>query len=274
MSNRRAFLKKATAATAFLAGQGLVTLNAGDLLTTPAKVSLRFAVASDGHYGQPDTSFSKFFSSITGSINDFHSLLPLKACVINGDIIHDQPEFLAPAKAALDALKMDYYVTRGNHDMVTSDLWEETWQQPLNQVIDHGKHSFILCDTSNEQGAYLCPDLVWLAKELDKRKEQQNIFLFLHIPQVKWTQFSIESPSFIDLAGRYANISAIFHGHEHGEDGQKMMGTIPCFFDGHVGGNWGTEYRGFRVVEVYQDKGFVTWIMNPDVKINEFTHGR
>ena len=273
-NNRREFLRKATAATAFLAGQGLISLSAAELTDNPAKVALRFAVASDGHYGQPDTSYESFFRTITESINDLHGRLPLQACVINGDIIHDKPEFLAPAKLALDRLKVKYHVTRGNHDMVTSAHWEETWGQSLNQTADHGRHSFILCDTSNEKGQYLCPDLEWLSRELDKRKNQKNIFLFLHIPQVKWTQFSIESPAFMELVGKYGNISAIFHGHEHGEDSHKMLGGIPCLFDAHFGGNWGTEYRGFRVVEVMPDKGFITWIMNPDEKLNEFSHGR
>ena len=95
-NTRREFLRKATAATAFLAGQGLISLSAAELADNPGKVALRFAVASDGHYGQPDTSFESFFRTITESINDLHSWLPLQACVINGDIIHDKPEFWHP----------------------------------------------------------------------------------------------------------------------------------------------------------------------------------
>jgi len=273
-NNRREFLKKVSAATAFIAGQGLIPLSAEELINAAPKVVYRFAVASDGHFGQPDTSFDSFFRTATGAINDLHARLPLKVCVINGDIIHDNPDFLLKAKQSLDNLKMKYLVTRGNHDMVSTELWEETWGQPLNQVSDHGNLSMILCDTSNERGEYLCPDLDWLKRELDSRSGQKHIFLFLHIPQVKWTQFSIESPAFAELVGRYSNISGIFHGHEHSEDAHKMLGDIPCLFDSHFGGNWGTGYRGFRVVEVMADKGFVTWIMDPDEKINEFTHGR
>ena len=40
-------------------------------------------------------------------------------------------------------------------------------------------------------------------------------------------------------------------------------------FDAHFGGNWGTTYRGFRIVEVMNDNSVLTYILNPTDKLNE-----
>ncbi|MEY3159885.1 MAG: hypothetical protein RLZZ49_1365, partial [Bacteroidota bacterium] len=39
-------------------------------------------------------------------------------------------------------------------------------------------------------------------------------------------------------------------------------------FDSHVGGNWGTAYRGYRIVELYKNGTMLTYIMNPTERIN------
>jgi hypothetical protein len=67
---------------------------------------------------------------------------------------------------------------------------------------------------------------------------------------------------------KYPNIRAVFHGHEHDQDGIKKESAIPYMFDAHVGGNWGTPYRGFRVVEILKNNSLLTYMMNPSEKIN------
>ncbi len=52
-----------------------------------------------------------------------------------------------------------------------------------------------------------------------------------------------------------------------------MRGDIPFVFDAHFGGNWGTSYRGFRVVELMKDNSVLTFIMNPTEKIQKATIG-
>jgi hypothetical protein len=49
-----------------------------------------------------------------------------------------------------------------------------------------------------------------------------------------------------------------------------MLGKIPFLFDGHFGGSWGTDYQGFRVVELLEDNSIRSFIMNPLVKLNDF----
>jgi hypothetical protein len=95
----------------------------------------------------------------------------------------------------------------------------------------------------------------------------------LHIPQKAWTPNGINTPGFESLVEKYPNVTAIFHGHEHDQDGVKLLGTrqTPCLFDAHMGGNWGTPYKGFRVVEVLENDSWLSYMMNPTQKINEFS---
>lgn len=272
-STRRSFLKNVSLATAFFAVGGFKEIGASVVFENRKNVALRFVVASDAHYGQPGTTYDAMIEKITTQINMFHKETPLDFCVINGDIIHNEKHLLPLAKQKLDALNPKYYVTRGNHDMVTADYWQEVWGMPLNHMVEIKKNAIILGDTSNEDGKYLSPDLNWLAKQLEANKQKKNVFLFLHIPQKAWTANAIDTPGFEALVNQYPNITAIFHGHEHDQDGVKLLGSrqVPCLFDAHMGGNWGTPYKGFRVVEMLKDGTLLSYMMNPSLKINEYS---
>jgi predicted phosphodiesterase len=270
--NRRFFIKNISCASALLLGGGIETLSAADVLARRKKVKLRFVVASDSHYGQPKTDFDGFLKTITDQINAFHQQNPLNFTVINGDIIHDDKTWLAASKAKIDNLTMPYYVTRGNHDRVTAEHWQSVWKIPLNHDVVVKKNAVILGDTSNEEGKYLSPDLVWLQSRLEAHKNRKNTFLFLHIPQAKWTANGIDTPAFFELIKKYPNIRAVFHGHEHDQDGVKMVDKLPFLFDSHIGGSWGTPYKGFRVVELMKDNSLVTYMMNPTDKLNELSY--
>ena len=52
---------------------------------------------------------------------------------------------------------------------------------------------------------------------------------------------------------------------------EKKRDGVSFIFDAHFGGNWGTAYRGFRIVELYQDGNLLTYIMDPGKKINELS---
>lgn len=271
-SSRRHFIKNISFATALLVGGGIKFLTASEVHELKAAVKLRFAVASDGHYGQAKTQFDEFFSTITQQINGFHQQNRLDFCVINGDIIHDDKELLLKAKQKIDQLTMPYYVTRGNHDKVSPEHWESVWKTPLNHDVVIRKNAILLGDTSNEKGEYLSPDLKWLEEKLTAHRKLKHTFIFLHIPQAKWTANAIDTPAFFELLKKYPNVKAVFHGHEHDQDGVKMKDNIPYLFDTHFGGNWGTSYKGFRVVELLKDNSMLTYLMNPTEKINILTY--
>jgi len=233
------------------------------------KPILRFAVASDGHYGQPDTPYQEYFTTLVNRINEEHARRKFAFAVINGDIIHDDKSFCPAAKAALDRLHLKYYVSQGNHDMLTPEEWQANWQMPINLDFKIKKSSFLIASTSNAQGTYLCPDLAWMKDRLEAHRRQDRVFVFIHINPAKLTRHAVDCPQLYELFDRYPNVKAVFNGHDHDEEGIKMKGKIPFVFDAHFGGSWGTEYRGFRVVEVLRDGTIATYILNPVDRIQE-----
>lgn len=267
--SRRNFIKDISVAGAILVSGGFNPITAARVFELRKKVRLRFIVASDGHYGQPQTPSDLFFETFVGKANQFHKKDPVDFCVVNGDIIHNEKDLLIKAKNKIDGLNMPYYVTKGNHDMVSDAYWKEVWNMPVNHFISIKNTALILATTSNEKGDYLSPDLNWMKEKLEESKEYKNVFIFIHIPQAKWTPNAIDNPSFFELLKNYTNVRAVFHGHEHDQDGIRMHNDVPFLFDAHFGGNWGTTYKGFRVVEVLKDHSIITYIMNPDNIIKE-----
>lgn len=264
-NTRRDFLKHFSAAATVIAG-GLHSVRAAGASDLQKAVKLRFIVASDSHYGEKTTAFEQLTDTFIDKVNAYNAVAPSELCVLNGDIIHDIAEMLPVAKKKFERLAMPFYVTQGNHDKVTPEFWEKTWGTPLNHAISHNGHRFVLVTTSNEKGEYLSPDLEWLKDELEGSKSEPS-FMFVHIPQWKWTKYAIETPEFFELLKKYDNVKAVFHGHEHEEDDIYMKNGIPFIFDSHIGGSWGTPYRGFRVVEVMEDDSIITYMMNPDVEV-------
>jgi predicted phosphodiesterase len=267
--SRRDFIKHISSASLVLLGGNVINLTPSDAADLRKSSSLRFVVASDGHYGQQDTESDLFYETLVKHVTDFNAKDKVDFCVINGDIIHDEKSLLVPAKKHLDGLPVKYYVTKGNHDRVTNDQWNEVWGMPVNHEVQLKENTLLLANTSNEAGDYLSPDLDWMKSKLEANKKQSNVFIFLHIPQAKWTKNGIDTPAFFEMLKQYKNVRGVFHGHEHDQDGVKTVNNLPFMFDSHFGGSWGTSYRGFRVVEVVKQKSFLTYIMNPTEKINQ-----
>lgn len=266
---RRDFIKHISSASLVMLGGNVINLSAAAAADLRKNSSLRFVVASDGHYGEKNTESDSFYETLVKHVSDFNASNKLDFCVINGDIIHDEKNLLASAKKHLDKLPTKYYVTKGNHDRVSDQHWNEVWGMPVNHEVRLKENTLLLATTSNEQGDYLSPDLAWMKSKLDANKKQKNIFIFIHIPQAKWTKNGIETPAFFEMLNSYKNVRGIFHGHEHDQDGVKTVNNLPFMFDSHFGGSWGTSYRGFRVVELVQEKSLLTYIMNPTEKINQ-----
>ncbi|MBN8575483.1 MAG: metallophosphoesterase [Cytophagales bacterium] len=264
---RRKFLKGFTLTSAYLLAGGYQSLSATEVFGKQKKVVLRIAVGSDSHYGQPDTEFDQYIREFVAHINTFHKKLPIQACVLNGDLIHDQPDLMAQLKPQVEKLLVPYYVTQGNHDRVSAQHWQQIWNVPLNYEKIFGNNVLIMMSTSNEKGEYLSPDLEWLGNKL-RQHQKKNVFLFLHIGQQKWTTNSIDNPAYADLLPKHSNVKAVFHGHDHDQDGEKMLGNTPHLYDSHIGGSWGTPYKGFRIVEVLKDNSVQTYMMNPVSEIN------
>lgn len=271
---RRSFIKTGLTAAWILSGHEWVKAS---ILTNEASTSkkrgLRFAVASDGHYGEPNTTSAENFANLVQHVNEEHGRRKFDFCMINGDIVHNEKEFYTPAKAALDKLAMPYYVSQGNHDRVTPDEWQSIWNMPVNHDFRIRKNGFLVGTTSDVKGEYHCPDLDWMRSALEKHKEQEHVFIFLHINPVKQTKGAVDCPELTNLLKQYRNVKAVFDGHDHDQDDVKVKDGIPFIFDGHFGGSWGVSYKGYRVVETMEDGRLVTYMMNPTVKLDSYDLG-
>ncbi len=264
---RRSFLKLLPA----IPGLSYISVPEG---TTPtAQLTMRFIVASDGHYGQPDTDYKTMHADFIGWINREKMQKGVDFLFLNGDLIHDDPTLLYDLKTTLSNLRVPYYVGRGNHDKAGIDVWESTWGYKPNHSFGKDEFAFIAADTSNEKGEYVCPDVAWLKQEIDKYSNKKGIFVFLHITPQKWTTHGIDCKEVVELLENSPKVKAIFNGHDHDQDSKKQNGKKPYFFDGHYGGSWGTSYKGYRVVEIYADDTWQTYQYNPTAApvLNSFT---
>lgn len=268
--NRKEFLKYASSIAMVLAnGDVLHATGINPDEHARRKPRLRFVIASDGHYGEKNTPYEAYYETLVQRINEEHARDPFAFCIINGDIVHDDKIHYPAVKAVLDNLELKYYVSQGNHDHVSAQEWENIWDIPVNHDFSIKKNSFLIATTSDEKGTYLCPDLQWIETKLEEYRRQDHIFIFMHINPGKLTTHAVDCPELFNLLSKYTNVKAIFNGHDHDEEGIKTKNNIPFIFDAHFGGSWGTNYRGFRVVELLRDHSLLTYIMNPIDKINE-----
>ncbi|MFN4145064.1 MAG: metallophosphoesterase family protein [Runella sp.] len=257
---RRTFLKLSA---------GLVALGCQRPASKSPQI-VRFAIASDGHYGQPNTDYQGFFEAIIKNLQQEKATNGLDFVVFNGDLFHDDPLFLPEVKKQFERLGFPYFVTRGNHDRVSATQWRATWGYDLNHAVELGDCVILLADTSNEKGEYLCPDTTWIEQKLKDFATKKHLFLMMHIPAKTWSEHGTVCPELNRLLSEYSHLKATFHGHDHALDSGKQAAK-PAFFDGHFGGNWGVPYKGYRIVETRPNGQCYTyqWNFEAQTKLNE-----
>lgn len=262
--NRREFIFKTTGYAALLTGTcSFTAITESQYKTIAGERTSRFAVASDGHFGQPNTDFDAFHTEAIDWINAENESKKIDFVVFNGDLVHDDESLLPKVKQHFDRLKMPYHVSRGNHDRCGTNTWRQIWGKDTNHSFVLSGNAFIILDTSNAKGDYLCPDKEWLVEALEKHRLEKNLFVFMHITPVKWTSAGIDCPEVIALFALQKNLRGVFHGHDHDEDFVKEADGKYYFFDSHIGGNWGTSYRGYRIVEITETNDIITYQVNP-----------
>jgi 3',5'-cyclic-AMP phosphodiesterase len=263
--SRRRFLKTGiSGAFAITAGNSLLPLSKAFFNDGfPGKRLCRFAIASDGHYGQPDTQYESKHDQMIRWINSEKTDHGVDFTVINGDLFHDDVSFLSPVKTRWDNLAMPYYVSHGNHDQAGETKWKETWNLPWHFSFEQGDMGIIVLNTADDRGNYICPDVDWTKNDLRKLSSKKQLFAFMHITPFTWTKGGIACPAIADLFDQQKNLRAIFHGHDHDQDDVKEYNGRYYFFDSHVAGSWGTKYNGYRIVEVFDSGQILTYQMNP-----------
>jgi hypothetical protein len=263
--SRRRFISTGFKSLVMISAAGILeSFSAGEYhLPATGKIRLRFAVASDGHYGQPKTAYEAMHDEMIGWLNREKKGRGLHFSFINGDLLHDDASYLPAVKEKFDRLTMPYYVSHGNHDHVEEAAWQKAFGQPWHYSFQQKGVPFLVLNTAEVSGKYTCPDLGWTEKELERFATAPEVFVFMHITPFKWTDNGIDCPELVALLGKHPNVKAIFHGHDHDQDAVKEHKGKHYFFDSHIGGSWGTDYRGYRIVEVLKNGSVISYQMNP-----------
>ncbi|HVG14739.1 MAG TPA: metallophosphoesterase [Chitinophagaceae bacterium] len=263
--SRRKFLRDSFGSIVLISvGNSLQSfLPASFILPKKEDIKLRFATASDGHYGQPGTEYVADHNRMVDWLNKEKENRGLDFVVVNGDIIHDDPLYFPDVKASWDKLQTRYYVTHGNHDMTSEAAWQKLWGIPFDHAFETKDSGIIILNTADEKGKYIGPDTDKTKALLNNYRSKEKVFVFMHITPVKWTTHGIDRPDIIALFNAQKNLKAVFHGHDHDVDGMQEKEGKYYFWDGHVAGNWGTSYKGYRVVEVLKDGSTLIYQMNP-----------
>lgn len=246
------------------------------------KLKLRFAVASDLHFG-PNKPKGKTEALLVW-INREKKEHGLDALFINGDVTHDRASHnITLRDEYLTKLDVPYYCGKGNHDYVdqepgsATESWEKIWGYPANHGFTLKDFAFVMADTSapSDFRKWLAADPAWLKKELAKHRDAPAIFVLIHVAQRRegkddWPKYGVHAKDQIEQAEAVMaliestpNVKAVFHGHNHDEAGMWESGDKRYFFSGHAGGWWGLP-RGYRIVEIDEDHRMVTYQVNAE----------
>jgi predicted phosphodiesterase len=271
MSTRRKFIRTSIAGIAGLsllpAINTFASDNNGYKRRTTGKPKLRFALASDIHYAEPHTDYALHTGNMVKWLNEDHAKNHFDFVIINGDLVHNRPDLLPEIKKNyLDKLSVPYYTIPGNHDFADAQVWKNVFGYEDKYDLEQGDVGFVFANTASIKGAYICPDNAFIKASLDKFTGKKIVFVILHIAPVRWLKeeefMFTDCPDTVNLLHAYPNVKAVFHGHDHFLDGVRHTGKLPHFFDSHIGGTWGTDYRGYRVVEVGDDDAIYTYQVN------------
>lgn len=262
--DRRKFLGLSFQTIVLLSSSNVVqAFNSSEYTLPPRKkIKLRFAIASDTHYGQPETPYEPMFDQMVGWLNNEKKQRGLDFSFINGDLIHNEKRHISTVKSKLDGLTMPYHVSHGNHDMMEEHEWQNVFNRPWHYSFEKDKVAFVVLNTADAGGKYICPDISWAEKELKRFAQAKTLFVFMHITPIKWTNASINCPELVSIFSQQDNLKAIFHGHDHDQDDVKEQLSKHYFFDAHIGGSWGTNYKGYRIVELLHSGEVITYQMN------------
>ena len=269
--NKRQFLgktfKSLTGLTLLPAIDAFANAPTDALLLPKEKLKLRFALASDGHYGQPQTDSALFYRQMIQWMEKEHQQNQLDFVIINGDLVHDRPDLLPEVKEKyLAKLPVPYYPLPGNHDWADAAIWKKVFGYEDKYTLEFGDIAFVLANTASPTGKYVCPDNAFLQRALDGFKTKNLVFVVLHIAPHQWlpeeSEIFLSCPETMRLLHAYPNIKAVFHGHDHSLDAVRYTNGLPHLFDAHFGGNWGTAYKGYRIVEIDKSNQIATYQVN------------
>lgn len=167
-SSRRHFIKASSilAAASALPARWL----RGDALPADRKLKLRFAMASDLHYGQKQTPYAQMADDLVDWINLEKQTKGLDMLFLNGDLTNDSTQALLDLRDKhLSKLEVPYYTTKGNHDFVDekpgspTESWKKIWGHAAKgyRIVEvDEEHRMVTYQVNAEQGGELNRNLL------------------------------------------------------------------------------------------------------------------
>jgi len=193
---------------------------------------VRFAVVSDGHWGQQATingdspDYEDLHDDVLSRISNIHDRRPIDFVVHCGDIVHDDETLHSEViDKFFDELPggIDWYPVYGNHDWSTESEWQDDYGVPWDLTFEYGDIGGIIVGTGEPQtspgwGSYQPPDVGFLKSAIDDFADKDEVFVFIHVPPVGARRlgfaYDSDSPAVVEQFQR-DEVSAVFTGHIH-----------------------------------------------------------
>lgn len=262
--------------------------------TNSETLLFRFASVSDTHFGLNDHRYpidglyqNRMQLVIDNLIREKKNR-GLDFFIGNGDIVHSEStDFGSPNEMLIEVLDnyfdnvgVPYYITAGNHDRINDNDWIDIVGEHRHTSFEFGDFGFIVADSSDTSGSrQICLNDTFIENKLNEFSDKKGVFFFSHIPRFRsdfHPEENAKSPQcehIMELIGETDNVILMSSGHFHEWD-NIVTNTgidVPLFFNGHVS-NYGVNYYGYRIFEVYEDKVITKQFdMTNQIVVNEHT---
>ncbi|MFZ4582182.1 MAG: metallophosphoesterase family protein [Paludibacter sp.] len=176
-----------------------------------------FALITDLHIQLND---NKSTIDLQNTISDINKMTDIDFVIVAGDVTENgDSASLVKAKNILKTLKMPYYITFGNHDMISSNPNMRIYKPIFGSdkfSFTHKNVQFIGFTTgpvlNRGIGHVNSEDLIWIDAELNKIGKSIPIIAITHYPMQ-----SGDVDNWYDLTDilRKYNVQALINGHYH-----------------------------------------------------------
>lgn len=179
--------------------------------------AFRFALITDMHIQLND---NKPTIDLQNTLSDINKMTDIDFVIIAGDVTEKgDSASLLKAKSILSTLKVPYYITFGNHDMISSNPNRRIYKSIFGAdrfTFTHKNIQFIGFTTGpvlkSGIGHVNSCDLKWIDGELSKTEKSTPIIAITHYPMQNgdvdnWFELT-------DILRKY-NVQALINGHYH-----------------------------------------------------------
>ncbi|UCF70250.1 MAG: metallophosphoesterase [candidate division WOR-3 bacterium] len=189
-------------------------------LSAKADKAFRFAVVGDRTGGATGQVFEEILKEVELLDPDFVMSVGdlIEGYQTDTTVMHAQWDTIL---ATIRTLPSKFYFTPGNHELeneVDRRIYEQRTGFKRYYSFNHENSHFIILDNSMTYWAQrqdMEPEqLSWLAKDLEKHRQMDNIFVFYHIPTYIYALREGETDTLMQIFEKYG-VDVVFTGHHH-----------------------------------------------------------